>query len=199
MWLESRALSSAGIRSAMATPAHRALDEIDLSFADFLQQRAEDFDAVRALGAARDLAGLAEREVGRGTSKRLNLETLAVLTKDLPGAAAVAELQSKEEEAALNDNAKRVARIDQIYRLNSTFEAFELDDLHGVLKERQAAWLENIASSNRNLEEVASKNLELRKVPKVLMAELGLEQSDEVWEKLRIERIKDRRQAPGKK
>ena len=121
---------------------------------------------------------LAEREVGRGTSKRLNLETLAVLTKDLPGAAAAAELQLKEEEVALNDDAKRVALIDHISRLNSTFKAFKLKDLHGVLKERQAAWLENIASSNRNLEEVASKN--------------------EAWEKLRIERIKDRRQAPGK-
>ena len=71
---------------ATAMPAHRALDEIDLSFADFLKQTAEDFDALDAIWVACDLRGLAAREVGRGTFRDPDLGPLAVLTEDLPGA-----------------------------------------------------------------------------------------------------------------
>jgi hypothetical protein len=109
----------------------------------------------------------------------------------------VIELNEEAEAAALNDNAASEAFASRISIFHSSFRALDLEGVRMKLDEDRATQLQAVSQKHQKLEDVASKDLVRRKVPKVLLAELGRESSDEAWEKLRIERIQERRQAPG--
>ena len=111
----------------------------------------------------------------------------------------MAKLQTAAEVATSDDKVNGVEIASVIKDLHSTFSSLDLEIVRENLKMQRATQLEAITQMNHRLEDVVSKDLERRKVPRLLLAELSRESSDEAWESLRIERIKDRRQAPLRK
>lgn len=173
-----------------------------MAFADFLQQAAEDFDAVRVLAVGRDLVGLAARDVGRGAAKEPDLGPLPLLSApDVPGAPAAAELAAVAEAARCADGERGDALTLRLRTLAGDFGALQLPQAHRELEESRAGQLENLRAALERLEEVASKDLSRRKGLRELLGgearvrALGPEQSKRALLELRGERIRELREA----